>query len=275
MDATIKIATYNIHKGMSAFNRRHVLPDIKHALGGLTADLVFLQEVQGEHQKRAGRHLDWPDSPQHAFLADEQLHHVYGRNAEYRLGHHGNALLSRHPILRWHNQDVSLSKLERRGLLHSVIALPGRETPLHALCVHLNLRAGDRRQQLQTLIDYARQQIPQHEPLIVAGDFNDWQREACAVLREGLDLREAFQSLHGRLAATFPARLPVLTLDRIYLRGLHVEHAETHSGRDWGRLSDHAPLTATVRLAPPPSLAPARLPDDWAQPELRRRSGSA
>ncbi|MGQ5524365.1 endonuclease/exonuclease/phosphatase family protein [Chitinimonas sp. PSY-7] len=247
----IKIATYNIHKGMSIFNRRHVLPDIKHALGGLTADLVFLQEVQGEHHKRAGLHADWPAAPQHAFLADaEQLHHVYGRNAEYRSGHHGNAMLSRHPIVRWHNQDVSLNQFERRGLLHSVICLPGRDVPLHALCVHLNLRAADRRQQLQTLVDYVCQQIPPHEPLIVAGDFNDWQREACGVLREGLDLREAFQSLHGRLAATFPAKLPLLTLDRIYLRGLQVENAQAHSGKEWGKLSDHVPLTATVRLGP-------------------------
>lgn len=269
MEAAFKIATYNIHKGMSAFNRRHVLPAIKHALGGLTADLVFLQEVQGEHQHRAAQHQDWPDTPQHAFLADAQLHHVYGRNAEYRSGHHGNALLSRHPILRWHNYDVSLNRLERRGLLHSVIALPGRELPLHALCVHLNLRAGDRRQQLQTLIDYAERQIPAHEPLIVAGDFNDWQREACGVLREGLALREAFHSVHGRLAATFPARLPVLTLDRIYLRGLHVEHAEAHGGREWARLSDHAPLTATVRLDPLPDSTPPRLADNWDGRELR------
>ncbi|PHV10680.1 hypothetical protein CSQ89_14995 [Chitinimonas sp. BJB300] len=235
---------------MSIFNRRHVLPDIKHALGGLTADLVFLQEVQGEHHQRASRHADWPTASQQAFLADEQLHHVYGCNAEYRTGHHGNALLSRHPIVRWHNQDVSLNQFERRGLLHSVVALPGCDVPLHALCVHLNLRAADRRQQLQTLVDYVCQQIPQHEPLIVAGDFNDWQREACGLLREGLDLREAFQSLHGRLAATFPAKLPLLTLDRIYLRGLQVEHAETHSGKEWGKLSDHVPLTATVRLGP-------------------------
>ncbi len=236
---------------MSIFNRRHVLPGIKHALGGLTADLVFLQEVQGEHHQRAEQHADWPSDSQQAFLADdEQLHHVYGRNAEYRTGHHGNALLSRHPIVRWHNQDLSLNQFERRGLLHSVIALPGRDLPLHALCVHLNLRATDRRQQLQALVDYACQQIPQHEPLILAGDFNDWQREACGLLREGLELREAFHSLHGRLAATFPAKLPLLTLDRIYLRGLQVEHAETHSGKEWSKLSDHVPLTATVRLDP-------------------------
>ncbi|HEY9103736.1 endonuclease/exonuclease/phosphatase family protein [Chitinimonas sp.] len=244
---SLRIATYNIHKGMSAFNRRHVLPALKHALGGLTADLVFLQEVQGEHKARSQRHADWPTLPQHAFLADEALHHVYGPNAEYHAGHHGNALLSRFPILDWHNQDVSLSRFERRGLLHSRVDIPDWDKPLHTLCVHLNLRAADRRKQLAALADYAQANIPADAPLIVAGDFNDWQQDACGYLREALDLREAFHSLHGRLAASFPARMPLLTLDRIYLRGLDVEHAQAHGGRDWAKLSDHAPLTATVR----------------------------
>ncbi|WP_269532118.1 endonuclease/exonuclease/phosphatase family protein [Chitinimonas sp. BJYL2] len=265
---SLTIATYNIHKGMSAFNRRHVLPQIKHALGGLAADIVFLQEVQGEHRLRAQRHADWPADTQPAYLADT-LHHVYGRNAEYRSGHHGNALLSRHPILRWHNEDVSLSRFERRGLLHSVVALPGYDLPLHALCVHLNLRAGDRRQQLQSLIDYAAAQIPVHEPLIIAGDFNDWQREACGVLREGLGVREAHQTIHGRLASSFPARLPLLSLDRIYLRGLHIESAEVHFGRDWGKLSDHAPLTATVRLDAPHH--PKETHEETPEPLIRQR----
>ncbi|QNM95211.1 endonuclease/exonuclease/phosphatase family protein [Chitinimonas koreensis] len=246
MEHTLKIATYNIHKGMSAFNRRHVLPALKQALGGLTADLVFLQEVQGEHRHRAGRHADWPSQPQHAFLAGDH-HHVYGRNADYRSGHHGNALLSRYPIEHWHNHDLSLNPFERRGLLHGRIALPERDTPLHALCVHLNLRAADRRQQLAALADYAKAHIPAEAALIVAGDFNDWRQEACGYLQDTLGLREAFHTAHGRLAASFPARMPILTLDRIYLRGFSVQQAQVHVGPGWQGLSDHAPLSAIVR----------------------------
>lgn len=247
MNKIIKIATYNIHKGMSVFNRRHMLHELKHALDMLGADILFLQEVQGEHRMRAERHLDWPDEPQHVFLASDR-HHAYGRNAEYQSGHHGNALLSRYPILGWHNQDVSLSRLERRGLLHGEIAVEGWSTPLHTICVHLNLRAGDRRKQLAVLADYVRTHIPEGAPLVVAGDFNDWRGEACSLLHEALGMHEAFTAIHGQLAMSFPARMPLLTLDRIYLRGLSVQAAAVHTGRPWRGLSDHAPLSATVRL---------------------------
>ncbi|QDQ28142.1 EEP domain-containing protein [Chitinimonas arctica] len=232
---------------MSAFNRRHVLPALKQALGGLAADLVFLQEVQGEHRQRASLHADWPTAPQHAFLADDALHHAYGRNADYREGHHGNAVLSRFPILGWHNQDISLNTLERRGLLHAELDIAGWSQPLHALCVHLNLRSADRRRQLAALAEYVHAEVPSDAPLIVAGDFNDWQQHACGLLQDSLGLREAFHSVHGRLAASFPARLPLLTLDRIYLRGFAVLQAEVHTQAAWQGLSDHAPLSATIK----------------------------
>jgi endonuclease/exonuclease/phosphatase family metal-dependent hydrolase len=248
MNQALVIATYNIHKGMSAFNRRHVLPALKLAVDEFDADLVFLQEVQGEHRIRARRHEDWPEAPQHAFLAGEH-HHVYGRNAVYSSGHHGNALLSRYPILSWHNEDLSLHRFERRGLLHAEIAMPNQTRPIHALCVHLNLRAADRRRQLLMLADYVRDRVPADAPLVLAGDFNDWQGEVCARLEHDMGVRDAFHSVHGRLAASFPARMPLLTLDRIYLRGFHVDRAEAHSGPRWAKLSDHAPLTATVHVA--------------------------
>lgn len=242
----LKIATYNIHKGMSIFNRRHVLPGIKRVLGMLDADVVFLQEVQGEHQRRAERFSDWPEAPQHSELADGK-HHIYGRNAEYETGHHGNALISRYPILYSHNLDISVNRLEQRGLLHGRIALPGEQPPLDVLCVHLNLRAPDRRRQLDRVASYVRAHIADDAPLILAGDFNDWRREACGQLHDALGLRDAFQSRHGTLAATFPARLPVLALDRIYVRGFEVESASVHRDGHWTPLSDHAPLSAVLK----------------------------
>lgn len=244
----MKIATYNIHKGMSVFNRRHVLPGIKRALKVLDADLVFLQEVQGEHHGRSARFSDWPSSPQHMELADGQ-HHAYGRNAEYETGHHGNALISRYPILYSHNVDISVNRLEQRGLLHGRIAVPDWPHALDVLCVHLNLRAPDRRRQLDVVAAYVRAHVADDAPLILAGDFNDWRREACAQLHDTLGMRDAFQSRHGTLAATFPARLPVLALDRIYVRGFEVESASVHRDGHGMPLSDHVPLCAVLKPA--------------------------
>ncbi|MBV8658431.1 MAG: endonuclease/exonuclease/phosphatase family protein [Burkholderiales bacterium] len=246
MNPTLTIATYNIHKGMSALNRKHVLPALKRELDGLGADLVFLQEVQGAHDRRARRHTDWPDEPQHAYLAGDH-HHAYGRNADYQAGHHGNALLSRFPIVTTHNEDLSLHRLERRGLLHAELAGASGQ-PIHALCVHLNLRAGDRRKQIGAVVEYIHDAIPTDAPLVLAGDFNDWRGEACHPLHHALGLTDAYLALHGQLAPSFPAHFPVLPLDRIYLRGFHVERAQVHSGRVWRNLSDHVPLSATVRL---------------------------
>lgn len=242
----LKIATYNIHKGFSPFNRRHTAPELKRALDGLAADLVFLQEVQGLHLRHARRWHDWPEQPQHEYLRGHLQDSAYGCNAQYQDGHHGNALLSRYPIADWHNQDISVNRFERRGLLHGEITVPGWPQPLYAICVHLNLLAGDRRKQVSSLVQRVQQQVPATAPLIIAGDFNDWRQEASRTLTAELGMHEAHELHHGRVARSFPARLPLLQLDRIYVRGLHIEHAQLLSGEPWSRLSDHAPLLATV-----------------------------
>jgi endonuclease/exonuclease/phosphatase family metal-dependent hydrolase len=43
--------------------------------------------------------------------------------------------------------------------------------------------------------------------------------------------------------------LPVLRLDRIYVRGFGVSAARAHRGKPWSLLSDHLALTADIALA--------------------------
>lgn len=62
---------------------------------------------------------------------------------------------------------------------------------------------------------------------------------------EDLGLQEIFHHLHGHYARSFPARFPLLSLDRIYVRGLVPHHAEVLRGAPWGALSDHLPLAAS------------------------------
>ena len=114
----LRIASYNIHKGVSAFGRQARIHHLKQAIAGLDADILFLQEVQGRHDLHAQRHAGWPDAGQHEFLAGDSHHHAYGKNAVYQHGHHGNALLSRYPIFSAENHDVSDHRLEQRGILH-------------------------------------------------------------------------------------------------------------------------------------------------------------
>ncbi len=246
---TLKIATYNIHKGFSQFNRRVVLHDLRERLRELDADIVFLQEVQGEHLRHPQRHTDYPDVPQHEFLADEfWAHHAYGMNAVYDAGHHGNAILSRFPIVRSHNRDVSAHRFESRGLLHCEIELEGPRQ-VHCLCAHFGLFAKGRRIQKRALIEYVRSNIPVGAPLLIAGDFNDWRNQLSPVLEGELGVRDVFDLYEGQPARSYPSRMPLFRLDRIYVRGFSVQQCAVHSGEKWRRLSDHAALSAALKIA--------------------------
>ena len=242
----LTVVTYNIHKGLSQFNRRLVLHDIREGLKNLDADVAFLQEVQGKHEKNAKRHVTWPGVAQHEFLTHEGSHCVYGMNAVYQHGHHGNAVVSRHPIPVWENIDISHHPIESRGLLHCEVQIDGWRETLHCINVHLGLWARSRRYQLEWMAERIKAAVPKGAPLVVAGDFNDWQRRASDYLAEELGLYEVFERHEGRLAKSYPAQMPIFTLDRIYVRGLEVDGVQRHTGAPWSRLSDHVALAATL-----------------------------
>ncbi|MFG0551561.1 endonuclease/exonuclease/phosphatase family protein [Pseudomonas sp. yb_9] len=237
----LTVLTLNVHKGFTLFNRRFILPELRDAVRSTGADLVFLQEVHGSHQHHAERHPKWPQTPQYEFLADSMWpQFAYGRNAVYPHGDHGNALLSKFPIRAHDNLDVSVHGNEERGLLHCQLQVPGHEQ-VHTVCVHLGLREEHRQRQVNLLLALL-DSLPPDEPVIVAGDFNDWRLKADARLSG--HLVEAF----GKPARSFPARLPILRLDRIYLRNAQACEARVLSRYPWSHLSDHAPLVAQVTL---------------------------
>ncbi len=245
----LRVCTYNIHKGFSQFNRRMVIHELRERLRSLEVDVVFLQEVQGLHAGHERRHPDWPAPPQHEFLAESYwVQSAYGRNAVYDHGHHGNAILSRFPILSAQNQDVSDHRFERRGLLHCEIDVPGAKESVHCFCVHLGLMAGSRKRQMAQLAERIEGHVPVSAPLIIAGDFNDWQNRADTILARRLGLSEVFHAQRGRPARSFPSHRPLLSLDRIYVRGLATLQATVHSGPPWSGISDHAALTAELAL---------------------------
>lgn len=252
MSRPLHIASYNIHKGLSFFNRRMVVHELRDRLASLNADIIFLQEVQGEHEHHASRFLGWPDIPQYEYLADQiWTDFAYGKNAVYDHGHHGNAILSRYPIIRWDNLDISAHAFESRGLLHCEIAIPGLDQPLHAICLHLALTERGRKRQLMAVSERIQALVPPDAPLIIAGDFNDWRQRSARYLAAELRLKEVFETAHGRYALSFPAALPMFALDRIYVRGFEVDSARVLHGSLWRRLSDHAALSAQIRPAIP------------------------
>lgn len=246
LGAELKLLTINTHKGFTLFGREFMLHKLRDAIRTTQADVVFLQEIVGAHAGHAQRRAGYPQEPHYEFLADSiWSDYAYGRNAISTQGHHGNAVLSKFPIVHHENHNISLNRLERRGLLHCALQI-SEQTQVHAVCVHLNLRASHRLKQLAKLSQLIDAAVPRHAPLIVAGDFNDWRCQAHQVLASTAGLTEVHVAAYGHAAKTFPARWPLLRLDRIYVRNVATHQPIALPRLPWAALSDHAPLAACV-----------------------------
>lgn len=244
-----KVLTYNIHKGFNFANHRFVLQQIREQIRSVETDVVFLQEIQGEHSGREKNIDSWPKTAQFEYLADQiWSHYAYGKNAIYNAGHHGNAILSKYPFIQWENINVSSMQRASRSLLHGVIQHPETAFRLHLICVHLDLRGYERRRQLRILNQRIREHVPEHEPLLLAGDFNDWRSRADKYLADDLGLREIFLQLRGAHAKTFPSLWPILPVDRIYYRGITPVLCVCCKEAPWHQLSDHVPLYAEFEI---------------------------
>lgn len=241
--STLKLITYNIHKGFSFRNTHLVLDLIKQSLRETQADLVFLQEVVGENQRHQNDYESWPKSAQFEYLADEVwAHYAYGKNAVYLDGHHGNAILSKYPIEFFQNIDLSTNPLEQRGLLHAQIHLPDQNLYLDLFNTHLNLMHRERKKQAQKISSFIQKELSSSRSFILAGDFNDWNQKLSREFEQGLGTEEAFRVARGAYAKSFPSFLPLLRLDRVYFRGLKVKAAYRLHGKPWSQLSDHLAL---------------------------------
>ena len=239
----LRVATYNIHKGVQGLGpaRRLEIHNLGHAVEQLDADIVCLQEVRKLHRRGSEYFAHWPELPQAEFLAPEGYQAVYRTNAYTRHGEHGNALLSRWPVLSQRHEDMSDHRFEQRGLLHCVLQVMTRT--VHVIVVHLGLLRASRVRQLMQLRRYVEREIAPDAPVLMAGDFNDW----------GSLVQNAFESLgwaNGapQACATFPSRLPLVQLDHVFARGLEPLGAQVPRGRIWSRMSDHLPLIADFVL---------------------------
>ena len=244
MQQSFSVASLNIHKGLSPLNRRVIVHDVKAELDALKPDVVFLQEVQDRHTRHAQRFTDWPAQEQSRFLAAAHWPEVhYARNAVYAHGHHGNAILSRYAVESTANHDMSMHRFESRGLLHAVVRIEGRA--VHCFCVHLGLTERVRTRQVDFMLDVLGHRVGADEPVVLAGDFNDWRNRVERRFAE-VGLTDSFAGAGRKPPRTFPGRLPLLRLDRIYVRGLAVREARVL--HHLHRLSDHIGLFATLTL---------------------------
>src|SRR5690606_26391347 len=178
------------------------------------------------------------------------MHAAYGCNAVRPQTDHGNALLSRFPILQHENQDISDHKLEQRGLLHALVEIQG--VPVHCLVVHLGLFAGGRSRQVAALVERIRRLVPEGEPMLIAGDFNDWNNRLAPLFVQQLGLYEVFAIAPHDDMEPRKLRHPVTRLRnslRTAVRPLPLAQTVHELG-----------VNGAARLTPPPRTFPAAFP---------------
>jgi endonuclease/exonuclease/phosphatase family metal-dependent hydrolase len=237
----LRVATWNIHKGVRGvgLSKRLEIHDMVHAVEQFDADIICLQEVRRVNRKEAGYFTRWPDLPQADYLAPEGYEAVYRTNAHTRHGEHGNAVLTRWPVIKHQHEDMSDHRFEQRGLLHAEVLVHG--TSVHVIVVHLGLIAGSRRRQLSQLSQFIAREIPPEALLVVAGDFNSpivpiqWAQSA-------LKNKAMTSSSAAQKHPTFPSRLPLLQLDHVFARHAQTVSSHVPRGPIWSRMSDHLPL---------------------------------
>lgn len=223
----VTIATYNIHGAVGA-DRRFSPERVAGVLNEISADIIALQEVP-----LGG--TDWPDvlkTLQQAtgFTA------VEGPTKNGPKRRYGNAVLSRYPILATRNIDLSFGSREPRGALDADIDCHGH--PLRVIATHLGLRPAERRAQIRTLLQAFD---TDRMPVILLGDVNEW----FAWGRTLRWLESHFEAVPA--PATFPSRLPVFALDRIWISPRHrLVHVEVHATPLARVASDHLPLIAHI-----------------------------
>src|SRR3954465_15421208 len=161
--SNLRVATYNIHKGVRGVGPRKRLEIHNLVLGieALDTDLVFLQEVR-RMNRAAARHfpdtkIGWPKVPQAAHLAPEGYEVAYRTNATTKFGEHGNALLSRWPIGDIGHHDVPDPSLEQRRLPHGPVHWQG--TIVHVVVAHFGLIHSSRMRQVDRLASFVREHV--------------------------------------------------------------------------------------------------------------------
>lgn len=244
----LRIVSYNIHKGRS-MSGKDALYDLRLALHHLRPDLLFLQEVQGRNEQRVSL-----DAQHESLAAALQLNAAYGCNAVRDMTDHGNALLSKFPILSFENEDVSDHSLEQRGLLHAVVDIEGQE--VHCFVVHLGLFGGGRIRQIEAMATRIRNMVPDDFPLLIAGDFNDWRDELAPLFVQQLGVHEVFASAPHTLGDKSRFHDSMRHLRRVF-KG---EQPLRLMGRS--RHADHHQLSmaGASAIKRPPKTFPAKFP---------------
>jgi endonuclease/exonuclease/phosphatase family metal-dependent hydrolase len=225
----VRVASYNVHRCIGSDGRCNPAR-VAEVLDEIDCDLVGLQEVDNSPGEA-------PTSMQLEYLARRTgMSAVAGLRIVRHMGHYGNALLTRYRILGVRRHDLSFSWREPRGALDVDLDIHGVES--RVVVTHLGLTPGERRHQMRRILSLVGE-TPPEEPLVLLGDINEW-----------LPLGRPLRWLHAAFGRppsprSFPARWPLVALDRIWARPRDSLHAvSAHRSALARAASDHLPVVA-------------------------------
>ncbi|HUM40441.1 MAG TPA: endonuclease/exonuclease/phosphatase family protein [Nitrospira sp.] len=226
----LRVASYNIHRAIG--NDGVYEPGrILRALCEMNADIVALQEIDllepGDLQL-----LPW-------LAARTCMVAIPGPVRSRGPCEYGNALLTRFPVMAVRRWDLSVGLHEARGALDVDLRVSGHS--MQVVTTHLGLWPRERSVQTERLLKLFV--ANRHDVTILMGDFNEWQVQGKAL--QGLS--RVFGATSA--PATFPARCPLLPLDRIWMTPARALHRVAVHDTPLSRVaSDHLPIKADIYL---------------------------
>jgi endonuclease/exonuclease/phosphatase family metal-dependent hydrolase len=236
----MRLLSYNIHKGVGGSDRRYRFERILDVIAAEEPDFVCLQEV--DFNVRRSRYHDQPG------LIAERLQteaHLYQLNVPHQDGGYGNLIMARWPFCGQHHISLRMQGRKPRGAQLVVVETP--QGPLRLVNWHLGLAERERRWQVNHLLRHHLFLEWGHLPTLIAGDFNDWRN---TLGKHSFHEHSFVQATAPpRRFRSFPAFLPLASLDKCYYRGeLSVNESRIVRTRLARRASDHLPLVVDFTL---------------------------
>jgi endonuclease/exonuclease/phosphatase family metal-dependent hydrolase len=246
-----RVMTWNIH-GMTGGDGRFDPARLAAVIAETGAEVIGLQEVGTLRGLPPGHH-----DPCEALVIATGMSHAFASTVEGQGYRYGNCILSRFPIAATRSYDLSVPHREPRGCLRADVIVEGGA--IHLFNCHLGLSWRERRKQAAQLLsaDILRDTALAY-PLVLLGDFNSWSNRSAVPLWLRNQLTDC--AVHHHEGPTFPARFPLLRLDRVYVdAAFSVVDCRVHDSALARRASDHLPVTADLELDPrAPRPPPAR-----------------
>jgi endonuclease/exonuclease/phosphatase family metal-dependent hydrolase len=238
----LRVLTYNVRRCLGADGRLD--PErIAAVIAACRADVVALQELDVGRARSGG--IDQAEAIA-AHLGMRSHFHPAMRLMEEL---YGDAILTALPS-RLVRADALPGPADRepRGALWA--AITAGDTEVQVVTTHLGLHRHERRAQAEALLGPAFLGDPAcRDPVVLLGDFN--ALPGSSVHRR---LAARLPDAQGRgawLRPTFPARLPLLRIDHVFVsRGIAVRAVRPLGGRLARVASDHLPLVADLDLTP-------------------------